>query len=136
MTDKEKVKAIKNALEEHPIRKIAYQDGIKIKEIYFFDILTCINELESENENCHEVLADLKTIIKQQNDRIAELEEQRDRQAYIAEDLIQEKHRWTEQARKETAKEILEWLKQHTFDSCFGIIEVYFKETFGVKVEG
>ena len=37
---------------------------------------------------------------------IEELEEQRDRQAYIAEDLIQEKHRWTEQARKETAKEI------------------------------
>lgn len=39
--------------------------------------------------------------------QVAELEEQRDRQAYIAEDLIQEKHRWTEQARKETAKEIL-----------------------------
>lgn len=36
--------------------------------------------------------------------------------------------------RKETAKEILEWLKQHTFDSHFGIIDVYFKETFGVEV--
>lgn len=42
--------------------------------------------------------------------QVAELEEQRDRQAYIAEDLIQEKHRWTEQARKETAKEILQSL--------------------------
>lgn len=38
--------------------------------------LTYINELESENESCHEVLADLKTIIKQQNDRIAELEKE------------------------------------------------------------
>ena len=39
--------------------------------------------------------------------QVKELEEQRDRQAYIAEDLIQEKHRWTEQARKETAEKIL-----------------------------
>ena len=39
--------------------------------------------------------------------QIAELEEQRDKQAYIAEELIQEKHRWTEQARKETAEKIL-----------------------------
>ena len=45
--------------------------------------------------------------------QIAELEEQRDRQAYIAEDLIQEKHRWTEQARKETAKEILSLAIKH-----------------------
>lgn len=45
--------------------------------------------------------------------QIAELEEQRDRQAYIAEELIQEKHRWTEQARKETAKEILSLAIKH-----------------------
>jgi hypothetical protein len=38
---------------------------------------------------------------------IEELEEQRDRQAYIAEDLIQEKHRWTEQARREIAEIII-----------------------------
>ena len=48
--------------------------------------------------------------------QVAELEEQRDRQAYIAEELIQEKHRWTAQARKETAKKIFEyfdlWLGQ------------------------
>ena len=42
--------------------------------------------------------------------KLKELEEQRDRQAYIAEDLIQEKHRWTEQARKEAVKEALQEL--------------------------
>ena len=44
--------------------------------------------------------------------QLKELEEQRDRQAYIAEELIQEKHRWTEQARKETAKEFAERLEE------------------------
>lgn len=43
--------------------------------------------------------------------QVTELEEQRDRQAYIAEDLIQEKHRWTEQARRGTAKEFADFLK-------------------------
>ena len=43
--------------------------------------------------------------------QVKELEEQRDRQAYIAEELIQEKHRWTEQARKETARDILKDIK-------------------------
>lgn len=42
---------------------------------------------------------------------IEELEEQRDRQAYIAEDLIQEKHRWTEQTREEMAREIVSFIE-------------------------
>lgn len=46
----EKVKEIKKALQDHSIEKLKYQDGIKIKELDFFDILTYINELESENE--------------------------------------------------------------------------------------
>lgn len=40
--------------------------------------------------------------------QLSEMEEQRDRQAYITEDLIQEKHKWTEQAGKEMAKEFFE----------------------------
>ena len=44
--------------------------------------------------------------------KLKELEEQRDRQAYIAEDLVQEKHRWTEQARKETAEKLLNEIKE------------------------
>lgn len=43
--------------------------------------------------------------------QLSEMEEQRDRQAYIAEELIQEKHRWTEQAGKETAEKFAEKLE-------------------------
>lgn len=56
--------------------------------------------------------------------KLKELEEQRDRQAYIAEELIQEKHRWTEQARKETAKEILETILE---ESGIDILENFYK---------
>ena len=38
-----------------------------------------------------------------------------------------------EQAVKDTAKEILQWLIEHTFESC--IIETYFKERYGVEVK-
>lgn len=47
--ESEKEKEIKKALEDHSIEKLKYQDGIKIKEIDFIDILLLINELESEN---------------------------------------------------------------------------------------
>ena len=52
----------------------------------------------------------LTNTVEALENKLKEVEEQRDRQAYIAEELIQEKHRWTEQARKETAKEILQAL--------------------------
>ena len=48
--ESEKVKEIKKALKDHSIEKLKYQDGIKIKEIGFTDVLTLINELEIENE--------------------------------------------------------------------------------------
>ncbi len=78
--------------------------------------------------------------------QVNELEEQRDRQAYIAEELIQEKHRWTEQARKETAKEIFYKLKEtliinneentefFDYDYTLETIDKLAKQ-FGVEVE-
>lgn len=39
------------------------------------------------------------------------------------------------EARKETAREIFAWLKEHCDYAGFTIIEAYFKETFGVEVE-
>lgn len=39
--------------------------------------------------------------------QLLDMEAQRDNQAYIAEELVQEKHRWTEQAVKDAEKEIL-----------------------------
>ena len=54
----EKVKEIKKALEDHSIEKLKYQDGIKIKEIDFISILTLINELESENNELKNIIAE------------------------------------------------------------------------------
>lgn len=76
--------------------------------------------------------------IKELKKQLAELEEQRDRQAYIAEELIQEKHRWAEQARKETAKEILNRLYEQineTDPQWFGAQIKIIAEKYGVKVE-
>ena len=64
-------------------------------EVYYnetcYNILTYINEIESENESCYEVLADLKTIIKQQNDRIAELEKENGEQLKQFAERLKEK---------------------------------------------
>ena len=75
--ESKKVKEIKKVLEEGQFNTITHhqKEGKPIL-VNFADILTLINELESENESCYEVLADLKAIIKQQNDRIAELEKE------------------------------------------------------------
>ena len=51
----EKAEEIKKALQDHSIEKLKYQDGIKIKELDFFDILTYINELESENKSLQDL---------------------------------------------------------------------------------
>ena len=59
----------------------------------------------------------LTNTVESLKNKLKELEQQRDRQAYIAEELIQEKHRWTEQARKETAKEIFNELDKKKFVS-------------------
>ena len=39
-----------------------------------------------------------------------------------------------DQAHKETAREIFQWLKEHTIDSSFAIIETYFKEQYEVEI--
>lgn len=70
--------------------------------------------------------------------QITELEEQRDRQAYIAEDLIQDKHRWTEQARKEAATKFTGRMIKLMYEA--GDFTLYYKvkeaaKEFGVEVE-
>ena len=86
----EKVEEIKKALQDHSIEKLKYQDGIKIKELDFFDILTYINELESENERLiksdtskeessieyYNLYRDFKRENQKLKDRIAELEKE------------------------------------------------------------
>lgn len=38
-----------------------------------------------------------------------------------------------DEVRKKTAREILQWLIEHTFESC--IFETYFREQYGVEIE-
>lgn len=128
--ESEKVKEIKEALEcctnnkgcepcQRLSKKPYHLDDCRF--VLLTDTLYLINELGSENERLTEErdlykkqfneleprFFDLREENQQLKDRIAELEEQRDEQAFITEELIQEKHLWSEQARKETAREIL-----------------------------
>ena len=70
----EKVEEIKKALQDHSIEKLKYQDGIKIKELDFFDILTYINELESENKSlqylCDKTCKELNRRNKNDKERV------------------------------------------------------------------
>ncbi len=70
----EKVEEIKKALQDHSIEKLKYQDGIKIKELDFFDILTYINELESENKSlqdlCNKAYKELNRRNKNDKERV------------------------------------------------------------------
>ena len=72
----EKVKEIKKALEENAnyehYDKLGYIDGYKCKTVAYADILTYINELESENERLRlerDVLIGKKIVEKQKYDK-------------------------------------------------------------------
>lgn len=81
----EKVKEIKKALEDNKTDHLPYIDGWKCKFVEYADILTLINELESENKtllesckNCH-CIKDLEIAnghTKELKDRIAVLEKE------------------------------------------------------------
>ena len=71
--------------------------------------------------------------------QLKEMEKQRDEQAYITEDLIQEKHLWTDQARKKMAREILEYIEQNfseewgTVDCLYDVYE-WISNTFDIDL--
>ena len=81
--ESEKVKEIKKALEDCASNEIAnklpYIDDHKCKAVAFADILTLINELESENESlqdlCNKTYEDLTKEIDRLENRVKELEE-------------------------------------------------------------
>lgn len=74
--ESEKVKEIKKALKDHSINKLKYQDGIKIKEIGFIDILTLINELENGNtrlqSDCADIAKDYQEMVKLYDEKCEE----------------------------------------------------------------
>lgn len=79
--ESEKVNEIKKALEnnanyEH-YDKLGYIDGYKCKTVAYADILTYINELESENEKLKQHKRELQGVQQDLTKRIAELEKEK-----------------------------------------------------------
>lgn len=72
--ENEKVKEIKKALEENAnyehYNKLGYIDGYTCKTVAYADILTYINELESENDTLHTNLCEWRKENQQLKDRI------------------------------------------------------------------
>lgn len=111
------------------ISKGEYEELIKLQQTYAEDLTNAIQSYEEReadlkiNYNNH--IKNLEGIIDRQSkdlnsqadrlidlkEQLKEMEEQRDEQAYITEDLIQEKHLWTYQARKETVREFAKAIK-------------------------
>ncbi len=89
--ESEKVKEIKKAIEYNSVsefmNRLPYADEFnKLKMVSFDDILTLINELESENErllnekwDCQDDLDNYHIENQQLKDRIAELEEDKEK---------------------------------------------------------
>ena len=117
--ESKKVKEIKECLEEFKDDRIGYcSNGIDRFMLTKEDALTLINELESENESCHEVLADLKVIIKQQNDRIAELEKEIKGNAFYAKGYAQGIKNTYEVVVPNKLKQFAERLKEKIKNFC------------------
>ena len=81
--ESEKVKEIKKALEDNKTDHLPYIDGCKCKFVEYADILTYINELESENELLRNAKVVYETVdycyedLKKAEKRIAELEKEK-----------------------------------------------------------
>lgn len=149
--ESEKVKEIKNALDFNANDDFYYlpyiDDKDKQKTVKFADILTLINELESENERLNKALVDnleaykdgfnegaglkkgvddkLKTENQQLKDRISELENQMCRNEYL--------HTATEKLNdiiilKQFAERLKEELLYGYF-SCYSEVETYIDDT-------
>ena len=90
--ESEKVKEIKKVLEECELYTINHhqKEGKPIK-ISFADILTLINELESENDTLHTNLCEWRKENKQLKDRIAELEKEKTEQLKYFAGKVKEK---------------------------------------------
>lgn len=95
--ESEKVKEIKKALEDNANYehhdKLGYIDGYKCKTVSYADILTLINELESENKRLLEQRNKTYNIwvkdTEQLKDRIAELEKEIKENAFYSKGYAQ-----------------------------------------------
>ena len=118
----EKVKEIKKALEDNKTDHLPYIDGWKCKFVEYADILTLINELESENERLTKQYVDWKDLyyentkrVKKLKDRIAELESENERLIKIKEnclEIIKQGEQQIINIAKETLKDFREKYKE------------------------
>ena len=124
--ESEKVKEIKKALEDNANykhhNKLGYIDGYKCKTVAYADILTLINELESENEkfvesckNCH-YIKDLEIAnghAQELKDRIVELEREN---ALIKNSVAMRGYKTLEEISNNKVKQFAEKLKNKLFE--------------------
>ena len=127
---KPKSKMVKITKNEVVISKEEYEELINLQQTHAKDLTNAIQSYEEKKADLkleyNNHIKNLEKIIDRQSkdlnsqadrlidlkEQLKEMEEQRDKQAYITEDLIQEKHLWSEQARKETAEKIFDVLYQ------------------------
>ena len=108
--ESEKVKEIKKALKKNIRLGLSYEDKENYCKVWLADILTLINELESENERLVEQRNKTFNIwvkdTKELKDRIAELEKEN---AKYKQKLTT--NQWVQEIRKEALKQFAERLK-------------------------
>lgn len=125
----EKVKEIKKALEDNAnyehYDKLGYIDGYKCKTVAYADILTYINELESENERLMKLqarggcrVAELGIENQQLKDRIAELEKEIEENAFYSKGYAQGIKNTYEVVVPDKLKQFAERLKEKYGKSC------------------
>ena len=95
-----------------------------------------IKNLKKDNAELQKQVDELK----EENNRYAELFGMVGKDFYTVEVGEWEKVKlgvkdMIQQAVKDTAKEILEWLEKHCFFNGFDIVETYFRERYGLEVE-
>ena len=122
--ESEKVKEIKKALEDNKTDHLPYIDEWKCKFVEYADILTLINELESENETLRNAKVVYETVdycyedLKKAEKRIAELEKEN---AKYKRKLTT--NQWVQEIRKEALKQFAERLKEKMYENENGYIE-------------
>ena len=133
--ESEKVKEIRKALECNAdcknYNRLPYTDGHKCKTVGFWDILTYINEIESENErlkHLREVDNTTMTTLRKSNtelnecmdemqDRIAELEKENETKTDTITDLFKKQEFYEKEKLKQFAERLKENLEEYRLEN-------------------
>ena len=121
--ESEKVKEIKKALEDNAnyehYNKLSYIDGYKCKTVDYADILTLINELESENERLKTQLAQANAgIVNCSGCKLVELNAVREFAEKLKEKVLnycgtEEENHYYDVSKEGACEEIDETLKEY-----------------------